>query len=119
MGNLNLLSSTRDAYSSQQAFDHHTTTKHKEQTPFPDQLKGMWFCIKNGFFKVTSGKIPYQCPVKGVQSLQKPVLKTYFQVREKGEQKVREKFEEKLHDSFPSFRKFSLDRVLDAENDTI
>ena len=79
----------------------------------------MGFCVKNGFFKVTSGKIPYQCPVKGVQSLLKPVLKTYLQVKEKGEQKAREKFKEKLHDSFPSFQKFSLDRVLNAENDTL
>ena len=116
MGNLNLFRSTRDAYSDRAAFDHHPTTKHKEQSPFPDQIKGMWFCLKNEFFKVKTGRMPYQYPLKGVCSLQKPVQKTCMQVKEKGEKKVRGKFDEKLHDSFPAFRKFTFDRVLAAED---
>ena len=119
MGNLNLFRSARSAYSNPEAFDHHPTTKHKEQTPFPDQIKGMWFCLKNGFFKVKSGRIPYQYPLQGVSSLQKPVQKTYMQVKEKGEKKVREKFHEKLHDSFPAFRKFSFDKVVATHNDNL
>lgn len=117
MGNLNLFRSTRDAYSGRDAFDHHPTTKHQEQTPFPDQIRGLWFCLKNGFFAVKTGRIPYQYPLKGVSNLQKPVQKTCMKVKEKGEKKVREKFDEKLHDSFPAFRKFSLGRVVAAEDD--
>lgn len=50
MGNLDVLGATRETYASHQAFDHHTTTKHKEQSSFPDQIKGMWFCVQNVFF---------------------------------------------------------------------
>ena len=60
--------------------------------------------------------MPYQYPLKGVCSLQKPVQKTCMQVKEKGEKKVREKFDERLHDSFPAFRKFTFDRVLATED---
>ena len=89
MGNLNLFGLTRATYSNKEAFDYHPTSRHKEQSFFPDQLKGMWFCVKNKFFEVSSGK--------------------------RGEKKVEEKFEEKLHDCFPSFQKLSFEKVaLDA-----
>ena len=116
MGKLSLFCSTRDVYSDRAAFDHHPTSKHKEQSPFPDQIKGMWFCLKNAFFKVRTGRMPYQYPLKGACSLQKPGQKTCMQVKEKGEKKVGQKFDEKLHDSFLAFHKFTFDRVLATED---
>ena len=115
MGNLNLFGLTRATYSNKEAFDYHPTSRHKEQSSFPDQLKGMWFCVKNKFFEVSSGKIPYQFPIEGSSAVPKAVPKLVIAVKERGEKKVEEKFEEKLHDCFPSFRKFSFEKVvLDA-----
>ena len=50
MANVQLFGQVRRAYADKQAFDVHVTSKHKEQDPFPDQLKGMWFCLKERFF---------------------------------------------------------------------
>ena len=117
MGNLKLFGSTRSAYSNPKAFDYHPTTKHKEQSPLPDQLKGMWFCLRNGFFKVSSERIPCQYPLQSTVDAQKNVSKMFWEIKEKGEKKVKEKFEAKLHDCFPAFRKFSLERLVSAESD--
>ena len=111
MGNLNLFGSTRSAFSNKEAFDYHPTTKHKEQSSFPDQIKGLWFCVKNNFFSVSSGKVPCQFPLLSPSTIQKPVPKLAINVKEKGEKKVKEKFEAKLHDCFPAFRKFSFERI--------
>lgn len=111
MGNLNLFGSTRSTYSNKEAFNYHPTSKHKEQSSFPDQLKGMWFCVKNKFFEVSSEKIPYQFPVEGRSTVPKAVPKIVIDVKKRGEKKVEEKFEAKLHDCFPSFRKFSFEKV--------
>ena len=46
MANVQMIGAIRKGYMSHEAFDVHPTTKHKEQDPFPDQLKGMWFCLK-------------------------------------------------------------------------
>lgn len=113
MGNLYILGSTRETYASRQAFDHHTTTKHKEQSSFPDQIKGMRFCMQNGFFDLSGNNVPYVLPLKG-PAIQKLVPKAFLQVKEKGETKVKEKFKEKLHDCFFSFRKFSFERAVNA-----
>lgn len=119
MSNLKLFGSIRSAFSNPQAFDYHPTIKHKEQSPLPDQLKGMWFCLKNGFFKVSSGRIPCQYPLQGTPDLQKHVSKMFWGIKDKGEMKVREKFESKLHDCFPAFRRFSLERLVSAGNENL
>jgi hypothetical protein len=111
MGNLDVLSSARATYASREAFDHHTTTKHKEQSSLPDQIKGMWFCMRNGFFAVSGSTTAYEYPLKG-PAIQKSVRQSFMQVKVKGETKIKEKFEEKLHNCFPSFRKFLFERVL-------
>lgn len=59
MGNLVVLGSTRGTFASRQAFDHHTTTKHKEQSSSPDQIKGTWFCVQNGLFDISGNTVPY------------------------------------------------------------
>lgn len=110
MGNLDILGSTRNAYASRQAFNIHPTTKHTEQSSFPDQVKGMWFCVQNGFFELSGSDVPNEYPLKG-PAIQKHVPKMLMQVKEKGEDKVREKFEGKLHECFPSFRQFSFQRI--------
>ena len=87
MGNLNLFGLTRATYSNKEAFDYHPTSRHKEQSSFPDQLKGMWFCVKNKFFEVSSGKIPYQLPIEGSSAVPKAVPKLVIAVKERGEKK--------------------------------
>ena len=104
MGNLDVLGSTRATYASRQAFDHHTTKRHKEQSSWPDQ---------NGFFVVSGSTVAYEYPLKG-QAIQKPVRQAFVQVKDKGENKIKEKFEEKQHDCFPSFRQILLERVLSS-----
>ena len=51
MANVQLFGQVRRAYADKEAFDVHVTTKHKEQDAMPDQLKGMWFCLKEKFFQ--------------------------------------------------------------------
>ncbi|CAB4012756.1 Hypothetical predicted protein [Paramuricea clavata] len=45
MGNLDILGSTRNAYASRQAFNIHPTTKHTEQSSFPDQVKDLLLLV--------------------------------------------------------------------------
>lgn len=116
MGNLNLLDSVRTAYSNKEAFDNHPTTKHKEQSSFPEQIMGMWFCIQNKFFEVSCGKVPYQYPLQGNLPITKPVPKLAMNVKEKGERKVKENFATKLHDCFSSFRKIYFEKVAVSED---
>ena len=115
MGNLDVLGSTRATYASRQAFDHHVTKKHKEQSSLPDQIKGMWFCMRNEFFVVSGCNVVYEYPLKG-PAIQKEVRQAFVKVKEKGENKIKEKFEEKLHDCFPAFRHFLLKRVLSSQS---
>ena len=49
--NVQLFGQVRRAYADKEPFDVHGTSKHKEQDPMPDQLKGMWFCVKDRFFQ--------------------------------------------------------------------
>jgi hypothetical protein len=105
MANLNTLGSIRSSYASPHAFDIHPTTKHKEQSSLPGQIKGMWFCVNNGFFKVSGSTVPYQYPLQG-PVIEKKVSNVF----------VDEKFESKLHKCFPTFRKLSFQRVSLSDN---
>lgn len=40
----------RAAYKSRESSDVHHTTRHSEQSAFPDQLKAGWFCLTKQFF---------------------------------------------------------------------
>ena len=115
MANLNTLGSIQSSYASPHAFDIHPTTKHKEQTSFPDQIKGMWFCVNNGFFKVPGSTVLCQYPLQG-PVIEKKVSNVFVDVKEKGEKKLKEKFESNLHECFPTFRKFSFQRVSSSDN---
>ena len=49
--NLDALGAIRNAYGGREAFNVNLTSRHSEQSPLPDQLKGMWFCLKQKFFE--------------------------------------------------------------------
>ena len=111
MGNLDVLGSVRSTYSD--PFHFYQTTKHKVQSPLPDVVKGMWFCLTNHFFSASTGSVAMEFPLGTCRSTgqRKPVSKFCMDVVMKGEEKVSEKFESKLHESFPSFRLISLQNV--------
>ena len=48
--NLEALGAVRSAFVGREAFNVHPSSHHTEQDPFPDQLKGMWFCLQKKFF---------------------------------------------------------------------
>ena len=50
MANIQLFDQIKKPYAENEAFDVHPTSKHKEWDSKPDQLKGMWFCVKEGYF---------------------------------------------------------------------
>ena len=111
MANLDLLASVRNVYSDPKAFNYHQTTKHKEQSSLPDVVKGMWFCLTKKFFEVSAGKVPLEFPISDTAAARKPISNSYKEILKKGEKKVVEKFKSKLHESFPSFRKISLESI--------
>jgi hypothetical protein len=49
MGSIDLLKFVRKTYMGKEGFDMHSTSRHSEQSSFPDQIKGAWFCLKRGF----------------------------------------------------------------------
>ena len=53
MVSIYLFKAVRKAYSLKKGFDEHTAQRHHVPNSFPDQLKGMWFCLKNGFLTGT------------------------------------------------------------------
>ena len=114
MGNLNLLGYIRSVYSHPSAFNYHQTSKHKVESSFPDVIKGMWFCLRHNFFRMCSGNIPVEFPIKNAKDgSKKNIPKSLREIVSKGEEKVREKFAEKLHESFPSYRSVSLENVME------
>ena len=115
MGNLDLLGSARRAY--HQPFNFHQTVKHKEQSSFPDVIKGMWFCLANRIFQHSPGRIAIEYPLSNLPGEQKTVPKYCLDVVKNGEKKVTDKFEAKLHESFPSFRQMSLERMQQSSDD--
>jgi hypothetical protein len=97
--NLATIKKVRDIFSSHDAFNVHPTTSHTEADPFPDQLKGMWFCLKEGFFKQADNgdsirAITNKGEVKGKVSM------TLVNVYGKGKSKVLQNFGKKLFNSF-------------------
>lgn len=54
--NLEAMGAVRQAFGGHEAFNVHPTTHHTEQDPFPDQLKGMWYCLREKLFQPQSGE---------------------------------------------------------------
>lgn len=102
MSSIDLFKAARKAYSGREGFDEHTTKKHSVPDSYRDQLKGMWFCVKNGFFKSeNSNGSPgiYALDCSGKPSGKVP--NSLLDVEEKGKRKIGDGFKEKLYLSFP------------------
>ena len=87
-----------------EGFDVHHTSRHSEQTAFPDQLKGAWFCLQKGFFKCANRQEVECYPVEKKGSSEGKIPKNLINVVEKGQAKVKENFKAKLYESFPDLR---------------
>ncbi len=118
MANVQLFGNIRHAYSAKEAFDVHPTKRHTEQSPFPDQLKGLWFCLREGMFEYVEGrKEAISFPKEDGKA---SIPKSKVSIVEKGVAKVKANFSRKLHDCFPSVRKVSLDNVMENnQEDTV
>ncbi|KAK3745448.1 hypothetical protein QZH41_016246 [Actinostola sp. cb2023] len=46
MANVQFIGNVRRLYADKEAFDVHPQLKHTEQSAFPDQIKGMWFSLR-------------------------------------------------------------------------
>jgi hypothetical protein len=105
MANIQMIETIRKAFMSHDAFNVHPTTKHKEQDPFPDQLKGMWFCLKENVVSCIEGReLVKSFPVDGSDAKEVEVPNKFSSVYHKGCEKVEKEFDRKLHESFPSVR---------------
>lgn len=97
--NLEALGAVRKAFGGREAFNVHPTTRHSEQDPFPDQLKGMWFCLQQKFFNPPEDRnfitqLTNQGEEKGKVSM------TLVDVYDKGKVKVTQNFGHKLFSTF-------------------
>ena len=105
MANIQIIEATRKAFMSKKAFDVHPTKKHTEQDPFPDQLKGMWFCLKEKFVTSVEGRnVIKHFPLdsSGVKEMQCP--KKCCEIYKKRCEKVTKEFNGKLHECFLGVR---------------
>lgn len=105
MANIQMVETVRKAFMSREAFNVHPTTKHKEQDPFPDHLKGMWFLLKEDVVSCIEGReVVKMFPVDGSKPTEVPVPKKCCDIYGKGCKKVEGEFVRKLHECFPSVR---------------
>ena len=56
MGNVDHMKSCHAAYKSRESFDVHHTTRHPEQSAFPDHLKAGCFFLTKQFFSIKGRK---------------------------------------------------------------
>ena len=111
MANIDLFSVTRSAFHSRDAFNVHTTTKHSEQDPFPDQIKATHFILKRKFLKPDKGRKnveKFNDPKKGL------VSNSNINAYAAGKKKVQETFNRKL---FSLYFILNVDRDEDGDED--
>ena len=101
MGNIDLLKFVRKVYMGKEGFDMHSTSRHSEQSSFPDQIKGAWFCLKQGFFVNAKRREVecYQVDKKGEAAGKVP--QNLLDVIKKGKSKISKQFQAKSYESFP------------------
>lgn len=103
MANVQLFGKVRRAYADKSAFAIHVTSKHTEQDPLPDQLKGMWFCLKEKLFKPEKGTTCIsQYNTQGQKDGK--VKQNLIDVYGKGVKKVEQNFNQKMYELFPERR---------------
>ena len=103
MANVQLFGQVRRAYADKQAFDVHVTSKHKEQDPFPDQLKGMWFCLKERFFQAQKDNTSIH-KYNAQEQHDGSITQNPRDVFEKGIEKIEQKFDKKMYECFAERR---------------
>ncbi|KXJ07109.1 hypothetical protein AC249_AIPGENE17274 [Exaiptasia diaphana] len=96
--NVGILGAIRGAYEGRCAFNVHPTRKHSEQDPFPDQLKGIYFCLEEKFFDICDQDFIDKLSNNG-ENIGK-VSQTLTDVHKKGQLKVTENFGRKLFNTF-------------------
>ena len=102
MVNVEAFSVIRTAYSSKSAFDVHSTSHHTEQSPFIDQLKTMWFCLKEEVISVD--KSQHDIPKMTKQGIcDGKVQQSCADVYQKGKSKVKKNFYRMLYEKFNVF----------------
>ena len=102
MVNVEAFSVIRTAYSSKSAFDVHPTSHHTEQSPFSDQLKAMWFCLKEEVISVD--KSQHDIPKMTKQGIcDGKVQQSCTDVYHKGKSKVKQNFYRMLYEKFNVF----------------
>ncbi len=105
MANIQIIEATRKAFMSTKAFDVHPTKKHSEQDPFPDHLKGMWFCLREEVVSCVEGRnVIRHFPLDGSGPKEIQLPKKCYDIYKKGCEKVTKEFNGKLHECFPSVR---------------
>ena len=90
MANIQMVEAIRKAFKSREAFNVHPTTKHKEQDPFPDHLKGMWFVLKEDVVSCIEGReVVKMFPVDESKPTEVPVPKKCCDIYRKGAKRLR------------------------------
>ena len=100
--NLEALGAVRSVFGGREAFNVHPSSHHTEQDPFPDQLKGMWFCLQKKFFDPPEDQnfVP-QLTNKGEEKGKVSI--TLVDVYKQGKVKVTQNFGQKLFSAFKVF----------------
>ena len=98
MRSLDMFKSVHGAYQLKQGFDEHTTTRHSVPDPLADQLKGVWFCIREGLLKAkcNATKAPDCYPLESTGKPSGEVANCFLDVEEKGYNKIKHNFKAKL-----------------------
>lgn len=97
--NLEALGAVRSVFGGQEACNVHPTSHHSEQDPFPDQLKGMWFCLQKKLFDPPESQ--YFVPQLTNQGEEKGKVSTMLaDVNKQGKVKVTQNFGQKLFSAF-------------------
>ena len=109
MVNIEAFSTIRAAYSSPSAFDVHPTSRHKEQDPIHDQLKAMWFCLKEN---IISDDVIHKMTKE--ENCEGNVQQSLIDVYSKGKLKIKQQFSRMLYEKFNVFVSEQSDEISDS-----
>ena len=89
MANIQIIEVTRKAFTPTKALNVHPTKKHSEQDPFPDHLKGMWFCLREKVVSCVEGRnVICYFPLDGSGPKEIQLHKKCYDIYKKGCEKV-------------------------------
>ena len=108
------------AYKSRESFDAHHTTRHSEQSAFPDQLKAGWFCLTKQFFSIKGRKDVDAIHLGKKGQFEGKISSSAVGAYEKGVDKIKKDFKAKLYNCFPDIRyNILVDDEVDDEADEL